>query len=407
MRAHIVKAILQRELKEVLRNPNTLVIVGMCIGINVMLSLTVGKAMWITGFGMCLSMIGFTLTSFLLVEEKEKKTLEALLVSPASNFEVLVGKFIFGWAVTCAVTLGFALGLHHDQVSVLHTLLVVPLGAYILVCFGIVLALLTPTQAILSGFGTIILMLLFMPEVLAPINIGIAYFARFIPTHHVIRIAEMGQFEIQDMVIEHSAMLVATTIVVTFWTLQFLGSASKQEGAKWRFSTKEKMWTGALILTLLASVVLFKPYQGVFSESEYVGERYQVRLPISNKDFNVEEVEFFGTFSVFFEAKENDKNVLYIKSNRKKKKDTWEKIVEKQTDEKKLKQDRNKKISVEEKGEINGVPYVLFDRSEGNSFHRYYMFMKNGFIYHWGVRSQHVDKEKMKSHWLTISKQII
>ena len=75
MRGYILSAIIKKDLKETFRNPQSLIIVGITVGINVFMSLAISKPLWVMTFAMSLVMVGFTLTSFIVTEEKDKKHL--------------------------------------------------------------------------------------------------------------------------------------------------------------------------------------------------------------------------------------------------------------------------------------------------------------------------------------------
>jgi ABC-2 type transport system permease protein len=135
--------------------------------------------------------VGITFIPMLLLEEKEKKTLRMLLVSPASFIDILVGKLlvvlVFQLAITCVVL--EILGSFTGNIPLI--LLYVFVGACFSLSTGLLLgSLINSMQSAntLSGFIAIIFTLggIFvgqLGELLG--NSPILKIVRFIPTYYL------------------------------------------------------------------------------------------------------------------------------------------------------------------------------------------------------------------------------
>lgn len=111
--------------------------------------------------------IGFLLSPFLIIEEKESHTFEALLVSPASFAQVISGKLLVGLVYCLIATLGVLLFTHQLIVQWHILLLAVLLGAAFAVAMGILMGLVCDTQATLAIWGGLALILLLVPGMMS------------------------------------------------------------------------------------------------------------------------------------------------------------------------------------------------------------------------------------------------
>ncbi len=109
--------------------------------------------------------VGVSLVSTLLVEEKEKKTLHLLLVSPASLTDVVIGKLLVG--------LGYQLVLSGIVMTVVHgfvgNILLVLLFMLLITCFGLALSLyagsIFQTTSGMGGFLNLVGFLFMIPAI--------------------------------------------------------------------------------------------------------------------------------------------------------------------------------------------------------------------------------------------------
>jgi len=389
MRKHIISAIIKRDLKETLRNPQTLIILGITIGINVFMSVTIAKPLWVMTFAMSLVMVGFTLTSFIITEEKDKKTLEALLISPATYSEILFGKLFLTLVLTILVSFGLIFSLHHSEISTLHTLLSIPIGALIICMFGMVMGLVCPTQAALSGFGTVLMLILFLPELLASTNNLIGYLARALPTHHVIQISSLGREGLSSIVLKHYGMLFLSLFATTLWVISFVKTSAKQEGSSWKFQKGNITYSGLLIFILIISSILFIPYKGKIikegSTSKYLNSEYSISIPIDENKFSFKEYRIQDNFVTNFMLASSEDDILYLSIKKNFKNRTREEDLEKTLEKLKKKDALNLKareIMLENGLQVAKVEYQSKDGEE-----LFYLFNSKKFLYRFGISS--------------------
>lgn len=174
--------------------------------------------------------VGISLVSTLLVEEKEKKTLRMVLVSPASLTDVVLGKLLVG--------LGYQLLLSIVVMVVLNGLVgIIPLVflfVLLVTCFGLALSLLAGsifrTTSGLGGFLGIVSLLFIIPTVFSgPLGVlfgnnTILSFMRALPTYYMadgLLNALQGQVTIGGLFLDLGVTLGCTLpcLVAAVWIL--------------------------------------------------------------------------------------------------------------------------------------------------------------------------------------------
>lgn len=131
-------------------------------------------------------MTGAFVVPLLIVEEKEKRTLDFLLSSPASLSEIIAGKALTGVAYTLLIA-GLLLGINRQFIKNWSlTLLTILLGMLFVVGVGLVIGSLLKNTMQVNTWASLVLILLLAPSF--P-SIGItAWFdraMRFIPTYYL------------------------------------------------------------------------------------------------------------------------------------------------------------------------------------------------------------------------------
>jgi ABC-2 type transport system permease protein len=139
---------------------------------------------------MSLTMTGSFVVPLLLVEEKEKHTMEFLLVAPVTPAEIAAGKAVTG-LVYALLSAGVLIVLNKGvSGSWPVTILAVVLGALFLVMVGLLMGTLLHTMMQINTWSTIIMMLLLAPSWLsvlqppAPIDTII----RLVPTFYLVEV---------------------------------------------------------------------------------------------------------------------------------------------------------------------------------------------------------------------------
>ena len=110
--------------------------------------------------------IGAVLIPLLMVEEKEARTFDALLVSPARYSHVVVGKALAG-VIYCLVAAAVVLLVNQKYIVHWETaLLAVLLGIVFTVAIGLLVGVLTDSPTSASLWGSLIMLLIIAPTVL-------------------------------------------------------------------------------------------------------------------------------------------------------------------------------------------------------------------------------------------------
>ena len=171
-----------------------------------------------------LGMTGAFVVPLLIVEEREKRTLDFLLSSPASLKEIIAGKALTGAVYTLLIA-GLLLGINGRHIqSWPLTLLVIVVGMFFVVGVGLVVGSLLNNTMQVNTWASFVLIILLAPSF--P-SLGItAWFdkaMRFIPTYYLseaLKLAMAGTVSKQLWV--YLAVLLGCTFVVFFaaaWAL--------------------------------------------------------------------------------------------------------------------------------------------------------------------------------------------
>ncbi|MGQ9555214.1 MAG: ABC transporter permease [Anaerolineae bacterium] len=136
---------------------------------------------------MALAMTGTFVVPMLLVEEKERHTLEALLVSPAGPPEVAVGKAIVGLVystLVAAVLVALNRGWEGDWPV---TELALLLGALFLVLVGLLMGGFFHSVTQVNTWSSIVMLITMLPSWLTVVQIPVPLevLFRLIPTHYL------------------------------------------------------------------------------------------------------------------------------------------------------------------------------------------------------------------------------
>ena len=154
--------------------------------------------------------------AMLIAEEKEKKTLNVLMISPARPFEVFAGKglitFLTVMLTAVALSLSAGADLQHMPVILVGTSLIT------IVCtlFGMIIGLFAQNQMATGMIGLpIILPFIMMPYLTIMGNDTIIKIAHIIPTYYYFRMIDLGigqQKGLGDMLTYIGALAVSALI---------------------------------------------------------------------------------------------------------------------------------------------------------------------------------------------------
>ncbi len=172
-----------------------------------------------------LGMIGAMVVPLLLVEEKEKRTLDFLLSSPASLKEIVAGKALTGIAYTVLIA-GVLLFINRHFIGnwFLMTLSIL-LGLLFVVAVGVFLgSLLNNTMQVNTWAGTVLIVLMApsFPSFGLPAVVDTAM--RFVPTYYLTRALELSLAgNTSSRIWGHLAVVLGCTIVAfvaAVWALR-------------------------------------------------------------------------------------------------------------------------------------------------------------------------------------------
>ncbi|MBC7264829.1 MAG: ABC transporter permease [Chloroflexi bacterium] len=139
-----------------------------------------------------LAMTGAFVVPTLLVEEKERHTLEALLVSPAGLGDMVVGKALTGLVYSILIA-GILITLNGGWTGDrLVTALFVLLGALFMVAVGLLMGSLCRTTMEVNTWASIVALALTVPTwfTIMPMPAALEIILRLIPTHYLAQALE-------------------------------------------------------------------------------------------------------------------------------------------------------------------------------------------------------------------------
>lgn len=225
----LIKAVVIKEAQSLQKNSNVLVmyllpIIFTLIYDKIIPDMPPGFAL---GFGLLflVVMVGMYVPSMLLAEEKEKKTIEVLLLSPASAGDVLLGKGLLTFFSIILVTGILLLISLPSGVNLLAIFAMTVLISVFSIFIGMMVGLLSPTQMATGTIGMpVYLMLILVPQLVSfAENRVLEFIARLLPTHYYFRSLDRilaggaGWQEIRlDM------LIIALSTVLTFYILLFV-----------------------------------------------------------------------------------------------------------------------------------------------------------------------------------------
>ena len=177
---------------------------------------------------MALCMVGTFIVPTILVEEKEKCTLQAVLVSPASYADLVTGKALVGLFYSLLIALLLLLLNKGFAGNAAVTILAVVLGSLFLVLVGLLMGALFSTMTQVNTWSSIVMLALLIPAMFilppqppAPFST----ITRLIPTSYMadaISIGLSGRATLGNVGLDLLVLAVATVIVAVavLWALR-------------------------------------------------------------------------------------------------------------------------------------------------------------------------------------------
>lgn len=162
-----------------------------------------------------LGMIGAMVVPLLLVEEKEKRTLDFLLASPATLKEIVAGKALTGVAYTVLIAGLLLIVNRHIVASWPFMALTIMLGLVFVVAVGLVMGSLLNNTMQVNTWASSVLIVLLVPSFPSLGLPGVLDTAiRFIPTYYLTEALNMSMTgNISSRIWVHLAVVLGCTIV--------------------------------------------------------------------------------------------------------------------------------------------------------------------------------------------------
>ena len=159
-------------------------------------------------------MTGALVVPLLLVEEKEKRTLDFLLTSPSRLTEIISGKALTGIVYSVLVA-AILLALNYKMIGNWPlTVLTVALGMILIVAIGLLMGSLFQTTMQVNTWASLVLLLLLAPSFVIPgAPAALETATRLIPTYYFVEALKMS------MTGDASARLWINSLVVLMCTL--------------------------------------------------------------------------------------------------------------------------------------------------------------------------------------------
>ncbi len=167
---------------------------------------------------MSVTMVGVFIVPYILVEEKEKGTLKAILVSPASFIDVVIGKGLVGlfYALLVVVIL---MALNNGFVgNIPVTMLAVVFGSIFLVLVGLLMGAAFKTLSQFNSWSSIVMLALMLPGMFGdflPPPEPIPTIMKFVPTSymaHALTQGMAGTITARNAMIDLGALVIASVI---------------------------------------------------------------------------------------------------------------------------------------------------------------------------------------------------
>lgn len=275
-----LKPLFFKELRDFFRHPQSMAMFSIVLFMNILLSFAIGELFVEMTVNMSLVMIGFYCPAFLTTEEKEKKTLTALLLTPISTKSIIFGKAVFYTVATFVVTMGIVIYFHWKETYLISSILAILVGSFFVSILGIGVGLIAKKQSEVSAIGTILLLYLFLPELLYGVKPIISMIALTLPIHHILGAIRAPVLSLEFF--EFFSFLVLFTIVLFVWVKNLAADVLLTEDNKFKFGRRDSLFLISLIIISFFSIQIFSEPKVLMTKIE--NDNYLV-YPL--KDFKI------------------------------------------------------------------------------------------------------------------------
>jgi ABC-2 type transport system permease protein len=173
--------------------------------------ITAGQANAPTWITIAILIAGVNMVPALIVEEKEKKTLDAILVTMTSRSAIIVGKCLVGFTMAVAMA-ALILALNQGFVGNMRSLAaVIALGAIAFVLVGLLVGAVVKTVQMASLVGSLILLPMVLVATMADISPTVSAVSRLLPSYYLLDGIERAMYLGNDVGVlwPHILVLVA------------------------------------------------------------------------------------------------------------------------------------------------------------------------------------------------------
>lgn len=140
---------------------------------------------WLT---VTITMIGLMLISASFSEEKDNKTLAALLVTKANIYQIIAAKSLFAWILTIitSILMGALNGVLTISINrLLFAFIIVTIAAFVFSGLGLIISLFSDSQSSARSISTVIYFPIIFPALVADVSPLTQKLALFFPTHYL------------------------------------------------------------------------------------------------------------------------------------------------------------------------------------------------------------------------------
>ncbi len=381
MRIPILKAIIERETLEYIYNPQAIILLGLTLLINALLFFSLGGKELAIPINMSLVLMGCSNTMMLFAEEKDQKTFSALLITPASFKEIIIGKLFVNFFITFFCSIFLLLFLQSTELAWFHLICTLIPGALIFCLFGMALGLIVTNQKVASSLGSLLVLTLFLPELLAPLNPYIAALARGIPTYYINSILKVSKYFEFSELLKYYIPLLTFLLLIIFFVISVMKSYMKQEQLKWKFSSGNIMALIALFISAIISSHSLKPIEWqniILDGKKYLShEGFVIKIPDLESEHITKKLLQLELKNVVTYENKDENFYLFLRVDRNLKKLPLDKYINEKI--KDLTKNKKKGISHIERMENS----VVFNDNEGaNQIH---FKMQGKWIFQTGI----------------------
>jgi len=140
---------------------------------------------WLT---VTITMIGLMLISASLSEEKDNKTLAALLVTKVNIYQIIIAKTLFAWILSLitSILMGSLNGVLAISFKRLFlAFIIITIASFVFSGLGLIISLFTDSQSSARSISTVIYFPIIFPALVADVSPLTQRLALFFPTHYL------------------------------------------------------------------------------------------------------------------------------------------------------------------------------------------------------------------------------